>query len=75
MFTFNSLLGAQSDSPACQSILEFDGGIKILVDVGWDQSFSVDKLKELDRYVRFYAAPILTSRRLTGHSDRRRLSL
>ena len=50
MFNFTPLLGAQSTSPASQSLLEFDGGIKILIDVGWDESFDVEKLKELERY-------------------------
>ena len=49
MFTFTPLLGAQSTSPASQSLLELDGGIKILVDVGWDESFDVTKLRELER--------------------------
>lgn len=51
MFTFTPLLGAQSASPASQSLLEFDGGIKVLVDVGWDETFDVDKLKEIEKYV------------------------
>ena len=51
MFNFTPLLGAQSASPASQSILEFDGGIKILIDVGWDESFDIQKLKELEKYV------------------------
>ena len=51
MFTFTPLLGAQSASPASQSLLEFDGGIKALVDVGWDESFDVEKLKEIEKYV------------------------
>lgn len=50
MFTFTPLLGAQSASPASQSLLELEGGVKILIDVGWDESFDVDKLKELERY-------------------------
>jgi cleavage and polyadenylation specificity factor subunit 2 len=50
MFLFTSLLGAQSTSPASQSLLELDGGIKILVDVGWDDGFDVDKLRELERF-------------------------
>lgn len=49
MFTFTSLQGAQSDSSASQSILEFDGGVKILIDVGWDETFDVSKLKELEK--------------------------
>ena len=49
MFTFTPLLGAQSVSPASQSLLELDGGVKILVDVGWDENFDVEKLKVLER--------------------------
>lgn len=51
MFHFTPLLGAQSDSPACQSLLELDNGIKILVDVGWDETFDVGMLIELERLV------------------------
>lgn len=50
MFHFTPLLGAQSDSPACQSLLELDNGIKILVDVGWDTSFDTRMLSELERH-------------------------
>ena len=49
MFTFCSLLGAQSESSASQSLLELDGGVKILIDVGWDESFDVGKLRELEK--------------------------
>jgi cleavage and polyadenylation specificity factor subunit 2 len=49
MFTFCSLLGAQSESPASQSLLELDGGVKVLIDVGWDGSFDAEKLKELEK--------------------------
>lgn len=52
MFNFTPLLGAQSISSASQSLLELDGGVKILVDIGWDDAFDPDKLKELERYVR-----------------------
>lgn len=51
MFTFCSLQGALSESTASQSLLELDGGVKVLIDVGWDESFDVDKLKELEKYV------------------------
>ena len=51
MFAFTSLLGAQTESQAVQSILDFDGGVRILVDCGWDESFDVEKLKELERSV------------------------
>ena len=49
MFTFTPLLGARSSSPASQSLLELDGGVKVLIDVGWDESFDVEKLKDLER--------------------------
>lgn len=49
MFTFTSLQGAKSDSTAVQSILELDGGVKVLVDVGWDETFDPQKLKELEK--------------------------
>jgi hypothetical protein len=32
-------------------LLELDGGVKVLIDVGWDESFDADKLKELEKYV------------------------
>jgi cleavage and polyadenylation specificity factor subunit 2 len=51
MFNFTSLLGAQSTSPASQSLVELEGGIKLLVDVGWDESFSVELLKPLEKLV------------------------
>ena len=49
MFQFTPLLGAQSTSRASQSLLELDGGVKILVDVGWDEQFDVGQLAELER--------------------------
>lgn len=49
MFNFTPLLGAQSESPASQSLLELDGGVKVLVDVGWDESFDIEKLRELEK--------------------------
>lgn len=49
MFTFCSLQGAQSESLASQSLLELDGGVKVLVDLGWDESFDVAKLEELEK--------------------------
>lgn len=51
MFNFTPLLGAQSTSGAIQSLLELDGGVKILVDVGWDDGFSPDQLKQLEQCV------------------------
>lgn len=49
MFNFTPLLGAQSSSQASQSLIELDGGVKILIDVGWDESFEVEKLRSLER--------------------------
>jgi hypothetical protein len=51
MFTFCPLQGAHSDSLASQSLLELDGGVKVLVDLGWDESFDIEKLKELEKCV------------------------
>lgn len=51
MFTFCPLQGALSDSSASQSLLELDGGVKVLVDLGWDETFDVEKLKEIEKYV------------------------
>lgn len=50
MFNFTPLLGARTSSQASQSLLQFDDGIKILVDVGWDTDFDPDQLKWLERY-------------------------
>ncbi|KAI1100768.1 beta-lactamase-like protein [Jackrogersella minutella] len=60
MFTFSSLQGALSESAASQSILELDGGIKVLVDVGWDESFDVAKLRELEKQVPTLSLILLT---------------
>ncbi|EEQ87962.2 cleavage and polyadenylylation specificity factor [Blastomyces dermatitidis ER-3] len=61
MFTFTPLLGAQSSSSrAVQSILELDGGVKILVDVGWDESFDVSALAELEKQVPTLSLVLLT---------------
>jgi len=49
MFNFKPLLGAQSSSTASQSLLELDGGVKVLVDVGWDEKFDVEDLRQLER--------------------------
>lgn len=49
MFTFTPLLGAQSESAASQSLLELDGGVKILVDVGWDETLDAEKLLHIEQ--------------------------
>ncbi|CAG8878083.1 unnamed protein product [Penicillium nalgiovense] len=61
MFTFTPLLGAQSSSSrASQSILELDGGIKILVDVGWDDKFNTLDLAELEKHIPTLSLILLT---------------
>ncbi|KAL0936973.1 cleavage and polyadenylylation specificity [Colletotrichum truncatum] len=60
MFTFCPLQGALSESSASQSILELDGGVKILVDLGWDESFDVEKLRELEKQVPTLSLILLT---------------
>ncbi|KAL8903353.1 MAG: hypothetical protein Q9171_007433 [Xanthocarpia ochracea] len=60
MFNFTPLLGAQSPSPASQSLLELDGGVKVLVDVGWDEHFSVSELKALERHIPTLSIILLT---------------
>ena len=51
MFTLCPLQGALSESTASQSLLELDGGVKVLIDVGWDETFDVEKLRELEKCV------------------------
>ncbi|KAL2003075.1 hypothetical protein VTN02DRAFT_5091 [Thermoascus thermophilus] len=61
MFTFTPLLGAQSSaSKASSSILELDGGIKILVDVGWDETFDTLDLVELEKHIPTLSLILLT---------------
>ncbi|KAF2457391.1 cleavage and polyadenylation specificity factor subunit 2 [Lineolata rhizophorae] len=60
MFNFTPLLGARSTSPASQSLLELDGGVKILIDVGWDDSFDGDKLEELEKHIPTLSLVLLT---------------
>ncbi|KAL2163446.1 hypothetical protein VTH06DRAFT_5503 [Thermothelomyces fergusii] len=60
MFTFTPLQGALSESAASQSLLELDGGVKVLVDVGWDETFDVEKLRELEKQVPTLSLILLT---------------
>lgn len=60
MFTFTPLLGAHSASPASQSLLELDGGVKILVDVGWDDAFDAADLHALEQHVSSLSLILLT---------------
>ncbi|KAJ0386221.1 hypothetical protein COL922a_004866 [Colletotrichum nupharicola] len=60
MFTFCPLQGALSESSASQSILELDGGVKILIDLGWDDSFDIEKLRELEKQVPTLSIILLT---------------
>lgn len=65
MFTFTALHGAQTDSNASQSIIELDGGVKILVDVGWDEKFDVAQLSDLERHLSTLSFVLLTHARTT----------
>ncbi|GAB7324702.1 hypothetical protein MBLNU13_g08567t1 [Cladosporium sp. NU13] len=60
MFTFTPLLGAQAASPASSSLLELDGGVKILIDVGWDSSFATPKLDHIAQHVSTLSVILLT---------------
>lgn len=60
MFQFTALAGAQSNSRASQSILELDGGVKVLVDVGWDDRFDTRQLAELEKHVSTLSFILLT---------------
>ncbi|OLN97689.1 Cleavage factor two protein 2 [Colletotrichum chlorophyti] len=60
MFTFCPLQGALSESSASQSILELDGGVKILIDLGWDETFDAEKLRELEKQVPTLSLILLT---------------
>lgn len=60
MFTFTPLLGAQSNSRASQSILELDSGIKILVDVGWDEYFDTRQLADIEKHASTLSFILLT---------------
>ncbi|KAM0718048.1 hypothetical protein Q7P37_006380 [Cladosporium fusiforme] len=60
MFTFTPLLGAQSVSPASSSLLELDGGVKILIDAGWDSSFASSKLDHITQHVSTLSVILLT---------------
>ncbi|KAK4179380.1 putative cleavage and polyadenylation specificity factor subunit 2 [Triangularia setosa] len=65
MFSFCPLQGALSESTASQSLLELDGGVKILVDVGWDETFDVEKLRELEKQVPTLSFILLTHATVT----------
>jgi cleavage and polyadenylation specificity factor subunit 2 len=60
MFTFTPLLGAQSTSRASQSLLELDGGVKVLVDVGWDERFDTRQLAEIEKHASTISFILLT---------------
>ncbi|KAL8317327.1 hypothetical protein RB597_000968 [Gaeumannomyces tritici] len=60
MFTFSPLQGALSEATASQSLLELDGGVKVLIDVGWDETLDIEKLKELEKQVPTLSLILLT---------------
>ena len=60
MFEFTALNGARSNSSASQSLLELDGGIKILVDVGWDVTFDPNLLADIEKHTPTLSFVLLT---------------
>lgn len=60
MFTFTPLAGAHTEASSIQSLLEFEGGVKILIDVGWSDAFDPAQLKELERQVATISIILLT---------------
>lgn len=60
MFNFTPLAGAKHDSAASQSLLELDGGIRILIDVGWDHNFDVKQLKSIEDVTQSLSFILLT---------------
>ncbi|KAK3290703.1 beta-lactamase-like protein [Chaetomium fimeti] len=60
MFTFSPLQGALTESTASQSLLELDGGVKVLIDAGWDETFDVEKLRELEKQIPTLSLILLT---------------
>ncbi|KAG8529348.1 uncharacterized protein KY384_005984 [Bacidia gigantensis] len=60
MLQFTPLLGAQSGLPGSQSLLELDGGVKILIDVGWNDSFDLADLREIERLAPTVSIILLT---------------
>ncbi|KAL9602962.1 MAG: hypothetical protein Q9219_001487 [cf. Caloplaca sp. 3 TL-2023] len=60
MFNFTPLLGAHSSTAASQSLLELDGGVKVLIDVGWDDHFTASELTALERHIPSLSIILLT---------------
>lgn len=60
MFTCTPLLGASSTSSASQTILEFENGIKILIDVGWGAPFDSQQLAHLEHEIPSISLILLT---------------
>jgi cleavage and polyadenylation specificity factor subunit 2 len=60
MFNFTPLLGAQAELRASQSLLELDGGVKVLVDVGWDEAFDAAQLQAVEKEVPSLSLILLT---------------
>ena len=49
MFTLTPIQGAQSLSAASSTLIQLEGGIKILVDVGWDVTFDSEIFAEIEK--------------------------
>lgn len=60
MLNFTPLYGAQGASAASSSLIELDGGVKILVDIGWDSAFDANKISEVEKQVSTLSIVLLT---------------
>ena len=60
MFNLTPLQGAQSASAASSTLIQLDGGIKILVDVGWDVSFDSEIFAEIEKQTPTLSFVLLT---------------
>ena len=60
MFSFTPLQGAQTLTQVSQSLLELDGGVKVLVGVGWDDQFDASALHNIEKHVTSLSFILLT---------------
>ena len=74
MFQFIPLLGARSTSTASQSLLQLDGGIKILVDLGWDEDFDAKKLEGIAMCVRLPNIAVVSASQSSSDLEHRHVN-
>lgn len=60
MFNLTPLLGARSTTRASSSLLELDGGVKILIDCGWSPTFDTSQLQTLEQHASTLSVILLT---------------